>query len=74
MKKINIQGKLNLNKETVTRLNDQAMASIQGGLELLKTTTGSSNGGPVTTAGNSSPCNPQTCGSPASTCIYLNGC
>ncbi len=72
MKKINIQGKLNLNKETITRLNDQAMASVQGGQELLRTTC--SSNAPVTTAGNSSPCNPQTCGSPTSTCIFNDGC
>lgn len=79
MKKINIQGKLNLNKETITRLNDQAMASIQGGggelgfgLDPVKTTDSSK--GPATSGGNSSPCNLQTCGSPSSTCLYLNGC
>ncbi len=67
MKKINIQGKLNLNKETITRLNDQNMATIQGGLRMIQ-----DSDGPVTTGGNSSPCNPQTCG--GGTCIYLNGC
>jgi hypothetical protein len=31
MKKIKLEGKLSLNKETVTRLNDAEMQSINGG-------------------------------------------
>ena len=31
MKKIKFEGKLNLNKETVTRLNNEHLSSIKGG-------------------------------------------
>ena len=31
MKKIKIEGKLNLNKETITKLNDEKMSNIKGG-------------------------------------------
>jgi len=35
MKKIKFEGKLNLNKETVTRLNNEHMNSIKGGRRKL---------------------------------------
>jgi len=31
MKKLKMQGKLSLNKETVTQLNNEQMANVQGG-------------------------------------------
>jgi len=78
-KKMNVGGKLNLNKDSISRLNEEQMYAINGGLadaaftSLWNCKTKSSIT-PETQAGNSSPCNPQTCGSPAATCLYLNGC
>jgi len=72
MKKINLTDKLSLKKETISRLNNVEMYHVRGGDYFLSIFNCSNRC--ETSQCNSSPNNPTTCGSPQSTCLYLDGC
>lgn len=69
MKKINVSGKLHLNKETISRLNDAELHQIKGGdfTSFLGDKCNDEEPAP-----NSSPDNLETC--EGETCVYLDGC
>lgn len=65
MKKIKLDGKLSLNKETIAKLNDEQMNGVKGGLlSIWSCVNGGSRCCPD--PGNSTPQNPDTCGSTGS--------
>lgn len=65
MKKIKLDGKLSLNKETIAKLNDEQMSEVKGGEKTRSCETSQCP---------STPANPSTCGTPESTCVYVDGC
>lgn len=69
MKKINFSGKLHLNKETVSKLNDVQMHQIKGGdfTSLFACETDQEPKDP-----HSSPNNLETC--EGDTCVFIDGC
>lgn len=61
MKKIKLDGKLKLNKETIAKLNDEQMDSVKGGfLSIFSCKNGGSRCCPEAPL-PSTPLNPETC-------------
>ncbi|HEU4606928.1 MAG TPA: class I lanthipeptide, partial [Chitinophagaceae bacterium] len=72
MKKKIISNRLQLQKKTITNLNTGDQANILGGDLGLGLGSNKNSCLEQTKAGNSSPCNNNTC--KGETCVYLNGC
>ncbi|NEN23803.1 hypothetical protein G3O08_09845 [Cryomorpha ignava] len=73
MKKIKLDGRLSLNKETIALLNEDQMKNINGGGFLSLFGKSCRNKEPDTDI-NSTPQNNATCEGAANTCVYVDGC
>lgn len=73
MKKIKLNGRLSLNKETIATLNEEQMNAVNGGGFLSLFGRSCKKDKPDTDI-TSTPQNNQTCQGAGATCVYLDGC
>lgn len=72
MKKVKLNSRMQLNKQTITNLNCDEMNNVKGGAEFLSIVTCKVTKCPDCNPLPSTPQQPATCG--GATCLFLNGC